>query len=73
MQTVYDFALDERLFIETPLKDRLLFQMDSVPSVVVAHRSIAGLCKCDDGNSVVHWSFRFGLPQRAEKDPSSDC
>lgn len=50
LQTVYDFALDDALLRDIALKDRLLFQMDSLPSIVVAHRSIVGLFQ-GGGNS----------------------
>jgi hypothetical protein len=50
LQTVHDFALDDTRLRQIALKDRLLFQMDSLPSIVVAHRSIVGLFQ-GDGNS----------------------
>jgi hypothetical protein len=50
LQTVHDFALDDARLRRVALKDRLLFQMDSLPSIVVAHRSVASLFQ-GDGNS----------------------
>jgi hypothetical protein len=50
LQTVYDFALDDARLRHVALRDRLLFQMDSLPSIVVAHRSIASQFQ-GDGNS----------------------
>ena len=53
LQTVYAFALDEKRLNEIPLKDRLLFQMDCLPSVVVAHRSVAGFFRGDGNNGAL--------------------
>lgn len=41
--TMYRVSLDEAVMKATPLQQRLLFQLDTLPGLVLAHRSVAGL------------------------------
>jgi hypothetical protein len=40
--TIYQVSLDEEIMKATPLQQRLLFQLDTLPGLVLAHRSVAG-------------------------------
>jgi len=41
--TIYRVSLDDTIMKATPLEERLLFQLDTLPGLVLAHRSVAGL------------------------------
>lgn len=41
--TIYRVGLDDAIIKATPLEQRLLFQLDTLPGLVLAHKSIAGL------------------------------
>lgn len=43
VHTVYRVGLDDAVMKATPLEQRLLFQLDTLPRLVLAHRSVAGL------------------------------
>jgi len=42
LYTMYRVSLDEAVMRSTPLEQRLLFQLDTLPGLVLAHRSVAG-------------------------------
>lgn len=41
--TIYRVGLDDAVMKATPLEQRLLFQLDTLPGLVLAHKSVAGL------------------------------
>lgn len=49
---LYDIQLDEKVIEDTPLSERLLFQLGgAIDAVVLAHKSVAGLFRGADGKS----------------------
>lgn len=53
--TIYRVGLDDAVMKATPLEQRLLFQLDTLPGLVLAHKSIAGIFRVsgDSGALVV--------------------
>jgi hypothetical protein len=61
--TMYRVSLDDAIMKATPLPQRLLFQLDTLPGLVLPHRSVAGLFRGNGQSGALVVSLA-GCPDR---------